>query len=336
MARRSLLGSFVVAGLALGSTPVEAKVTVGTSVVKTEGAVAFVEGPAWHKDGSLYFSDVENNRIMRLDKSGKTHVYRSPAGRANGLVFDAQGRLLAAEGGWAGGNRRITRTELDGSITVLADKFQGKRLNSPNDLTVDSKGRIYFTDPRYGSRDDLEQLDAKGKPIEAVYRIDPDKSIHRLTTNEVERPNGIAVSPDGRSLYVIDNQNSTAQGNRKVWRFELKPDGNLVLESRKVVHDFSPGRGGDGIEVDAKGRLYVAAGFNLPNPPLETDAVKAGIHVFSPEGKAVDFIPVPMDMVTNVTFGGSDLKTLYITAGHSVFSVRVDTPGNVIWPRPGA
>ncbi|HEY0712255.1 MAG TPA: SMP-30/gluconolactonase/LRE family protein [Polyangia bacterium] len=339
MERRSVLWSCVVAGLVTGSglaipSLARAKVTVGTSVVKPEAAIAFVEGPAWHKDGSLFFSDVENNRIMRLDSAGRTHVFRSPAGRANGLVFDAQGRLLAAEGGWAGGNRRVTRTEADGSITVLADKFEGKRLNSPNDITVDAKGRVYFTDPRYGDRSDLEQLDASGKPIEAVYRIDPDKSIHRLTTTEVERPNGVAVSPDGKYLYVIDNQNSTAKGNRKVWRFDLQPDGNLVLASRKVIHDFSPGRGGDGMEIDSKGRLFVAAGFNLPNPPLETAATKAGIYVFSPEGKRVDFIPVPMDMVTNVAFGGNDLKTLYITAGHSVFSVRVDTPGNPVWPRP--
>lgn len=301
-------------------------------LVKLEGIAAFLEGPAWHSDGNLYFTDIENNRIMRLDSKGKMHQFRSPSGRANGLAFDQEGRLLACEGGWEGGNRRVTRTELDGTITVLADNFEGKKLNSPNDLVVDKKGRIYFSDPRYGFRGDLEQFDAQKKPIDGVYRIDPDKSIHRVIAGQVERPNGLVISPDGKWLFVVDNQNSTAGGNRKVWRFDLRPDGGVVLESQKLLHDFGTGRGGDGIDIDAKGRIYVSAGFNLASPPIETDTVKAGIYVFTHEGKQVDFIPVPADMLTNAAFGGRDLKTLYITAGHSIFSIRVDTPGYVAWP----
>jgi gluconolactonase len=149
----------------------------------------------------------------------------------------------------------------------------------------------------------------------------------------VQRPNGIAVSPDGKSLYVVDNNNGTPEGNRKVWRFDLSDDGGVRADSRKLVHDFGRGRGGDGMEVDAKGRLYVAAGLNVPNPPLETGDVKAGVYVFTPEGKQVGFVPVLEDMVTNCCFGGADLKTLYITAGHTLWSVKVETPGYVVWPK---
>ena len=142
--------------------------------VRSEGIVAFTEGPAWHADGNVYFSDVSNNRIMRRDRNGAMHVYRTPSGRANGLVFDRQGRLVACEGAAEGGNRRITRTEPDGTITVLAKRYDGRRFNSPNDLCIDSRGRVYFTDPRYGPRDDIEMFDEEDRENEGVYRIDSD------------------------------------------------------------------------------------------------------------------------------------------------------------------
>lgn len=300
--------------------------------LKAESLVAFTEGPAYHADGSVYFSDVANNRIMRRDAKGQTRVNRFPSGRANGLAFDAQGRLIACEGADEGGNRRLTRTELDGTLTVLADRYQGKRFNSPNDLALDPQGRIFFTDPRYGPADDLEQFDARGKPIEAIYRVDPSGQIERLTTHEVARPNGIAVSADGRRLFVVDNDTSGPDGNRKVWRFDLTPEGRLAAGSQTLVHDFGRGRGGDGMALDAAGRLYVTAGLNFANPPVETGDVKAGVYVLTPEGQQVGFIPAPLDMVTNCTFGGADLKTLYITAGHQLWSVPVTTPGYCIWP----
>lgn len=301
--------------------------------LKIEGIAAFLEGPAWHPSGNVYFSDVENNRILRRDPKGKIHVWRQPSGRANGLVFDREGRLVACEGAGEGGNRRVTRTELDGTITVLAERFEGKRFNSPNDLTIDSAGRIYFTDPRYGPRNDLEQLDAQGQPIEGVYRIDPDGKVTRAIGREVQRANGVAVSPDGKILYVVDNNNGTTDGNRKVWRFDLAADGGIAPGSQKLLHDFGRGRGGDGIACDTAGRVYVAAGCNLANPPLETADVKAGIHIFAPDGKPAGFIPVPIDMVTNCCFGEADRKTLYITAGHMLVSVRVETPGFEVWPK---
>lgn len=301
--------------------------------LKAESLVAFTEGPAYHADGSVYFSDVANNRIMRRDAKGQTRVFRQPSGRANGLAFDAQGRLVACEGADEGGNRRVTRTELDGTLTVLVDRYQGKRFNSPNDLTIDSQGRIYFTDPRYGAMDDLEQFDAQGKPIEAVYRIDPQGLIERLSTGNLQRPNGIAVSPDGRTLFVVDNNTSAPNGNRKVWRFALTGEGQIEPKSEKLLHDFGRGRGGDGMALDARGWLFVTAGLNYANPPVETDEVAAGVYVFTPEGKPMGLIPVPLDMVTNCTFGGPDLKTLFITAGHQLLSVPVNEPGYCLWPK---
>ncbi len=290
--------------------------------------VAFTEGPAWHPSGNVFFSDVTNNRILRLDPKGKLHVYRCPSGRANGLIFDHQGRLIACEGGWEGGNRRVTRTELDGTITVLASHYQGKRLNSPNDLTIDRRGRIYFTDPRYGPRDDLEMTDQQGRIVEGVYRIDPDGTLTRIIAHEVVRPNGIAISPDQQWLYVVDNDNLTLQGNRKIWRFRLREDGSVDLKSQKAIFDFSPGRGGDGMAVDTQGRLYVAAGTILPTQTTTTK-YPAGIYILSPEGKQLGFIRVTEDMVTNCCFGGADRRTLYITAGHKIWSIRVNATGYI-------
>ncbi len=303
------------------------------TVARPLGIVAFTEGPAYHADGSVYFSDVENDRILR-SSNGQISVFRHPAGRANGLLFDHQGRLLACEGAAPGGRRRVTRTEPDGTLTVLAERYQGHRLNSPNDLTIDSHGRIYFSDPRYGDREDLEQRDAQGLPVEAVYRIDPGGQLARiLGPGEVTRPNGLAVSPDDRWLYVIDNDNSRPDGDRKVWSFALSPEGQVVPGSRRAVYDFGPGRGGDGLEVDRAGRLYVAAGTNLASEQ-ETVAHPAGVYVLSPEGQQLGFIPVSEDMCTNCAFGGPDFQTLFITAGHKLWSARLAVPGHAAWPRP--
>ncbi len=300
--------------------------------VETVVILAFTEGPVYAADGSVYFTDIVNNRILRLKPgsgggvfSGGPEVFRIPAGRAAGLAFDLQGRLLAAEGNGDGGNRRITRTEKDGSVTVLADRYKGKKLNSPNDLDIDAKGRIYFTDPRYLDRSDVEQ------DKDAVYRIDPDGTLTRII-DDVERPNGIAVSADQKTLYVVDNNDSNSQGSRKVYAYELKPDGSTG--SRRVIHDFGTGRGADGVCLDTEGNLYVAAGRTAPNLPAEDQSVKGGIYVFSPSGEQIDFIAIPVDLVTNVAFGDPDLKTLYITAGPSLLRIRRTVSGYVLWPAP--
>ncbi len=301
--------------------------------LKIEGIVAFTEGPAWHPSGNVYFTDIANNRIMRRDANGELHVYRSPSGRANGLLFDCEGRLLCCEGGGPEGNRRVTRTELNGTITVLAADFQGHRFNSPNDLAIDSRGRIYFTDPRYGDRADMQQIDAQGEPIEGVYRIDEVGKVARVITHEVDRPNGILVSADDKYLFVADNVNDGPRGlggNRKLWRFDLNADGTIQPDSRKLLFDWGSDRGPDGLALDTAGRIYAAAGFNFPALPIETAIQhKAGIYVIAPEGGLLQFIPVPEDMITNCTFGDADRQTLYITAGHKLWSIRTATPGFV-------
>jgi gluconolactonase len=229
--------------------------------------------------------------------------------------------------------RRVTRTEADGTITVLTDRYQGQRYNQPNDLTVDSRGRVYFSDPRYGSREGMEIRDEEGRTAEGVYRIDPDGTVTRVIGQEVERANGVLVSADDRFLYVADNNNNTAGGARKLWRFDLRPDGAVDPASRKLLHDWGTGRGPDGVKQDQAGWLFVAGGLNKPNPPFEPAADrKGGIYVLSPEGELLTFLPVPRDEVTNCAFGGDDLKTLYITAGGTLYSIRTTTPGRVAWP----
>jgi gluconolactonase len=294
--------------------------------VEAEGGVGG-EGPAWHP--VLGVLTCGNGHICQLDRNGKAQVYRADAG-TNGLLFDAEGRLLACEPKL----RRVTRTERDGTITVLAERYQGKRFNEPNDLTVDSQGRIYFSDPCYGPRDRLEIRDEEGRTVEGVYRIDPDGKVRRVIAHEVERANGVLVSAGDRYLYVADNNNNNVGGARKLWRFDLRGDGSVDHASRKLIYDWGAGRGPDGIKHDRLGRLYVAAGLNKPNPPFEPDPEKkGGIYVLSPEGSLLAFLSVPRDEVTNCAFGGDDLKTLYITAGGTLFSIRTTTPGQVVWPK---
>jgi gluconolactonase len=298
----------------------------GAKLKVEAGGGAGGEGPAWHPKLGVLSSG--NNHIYQLTRDGKSRIYRKGAG-TNGLIFDHKGRLVACEST----ARRITRTELDGTIKVLTATYEGKRYNTPNDLTIDSKGRIYFSDPRYGSRKDMQIRDDKGRTIEGVYRIDPDGKVTRIIGRELERPNGVLVSADDRYLYVADNNNDTLGGARKLWRFDLRKDGTVDFKSRKLIHDWGTGRGPDGLKQDVKGRLYVAAGLNKPNPPFEpAKDKKGGIYVFSPEGKLLTFLPVPRDEVTNCAFGGDDLKTLYITAGGTLYSIRTATPGRVVWP----
>lgn len=292
--------------------------------LKAHGRMAFTEGPAWHPsgDGNVYFTDIQNDRIMRMDPAGEMHVYRTPSGKANGLLFDPEGRLHACEGG----NRRITRTELDGTITVLTDRYEGKRYNSPNDLTMDSKGRVYFTDPGYGPRPYDEMFDEHGSTIEGVFRIDPDGTVERIITHTVQRPNGIAISSGDEYLFVADNSNSDLDGNRKLWRFQLNADGTPDVESQKLLYDWGTDRGPDGITIGPDGkRVYATAGFNFStNENVTTGDHPAGVYVFDFEGNLERRIDVPIDMITNCTFGGEDGRTLFITAGHRLWSVRVD------------
>ena len=298
--------------------------------VAVAAGVAFLEGPAAHADGRVFFSDIVNNRLLCFDpRTKQTSVWRSDSGRTNGTLFDAQGRLLCCEGNEFGpndGRRRITRTQLEtGAVEVLTDHYEGARYNAPNDIAALSNGQIFFTDPCYGDRATMFM------PHESVYRIDPSGQVTRLISQpDIQRPNGIAVSPDEKTLYVIDSC-PIVGGSRKIWAFDLSPQG--TVSNQRLIFDFAPGRGGDGMAVDQAGNLYIAAGIARPRGPHEGTTVPPGIYIIAPRGELLGRIPIPEDVLTNVTFGGDDLRTLYITAGKTLFTIRVTTPGYVVHRR---
>lgn len=310
-------------GLALAALPLFAAEKITTGPPKLEVDAGAQEGPSWDPAGLLYF--VGRGRVSRLTlQSGKVDAFRDNVAGPNTSVVDPQGRVLVCESG----GRRVTRTEKDGTLTVLADNYEGKKFNSPNDLSIDSKGRIYFTDPRYGRMDNMEIKDDVG-PIEGVYRVDAPGKVTRILTHEVERPNGILVAPGDHYLYVADNYNNRAGGARKLYRFDLKADGTIVPNSRKLIFDWKSARGPDGFKMDTKGRFYVAAGRNRPSQWETADEFKGGLYILSPAGKLLEFVPLEKDETTNCAFGGPDLKTLFITSGNQLWSVPVNTPGRI-------
>jgi gluconolactonase len=295
--------------------------------------LASTEGPTVDRDGNVYFTfgGITGGRILKwtdgprretqpglLEPPGRVEIFREYG--ASGLIFDDQGRLLACERGPNRDRPGVTRTDVKtGKIEWLADRYQGKRFSGPNDLTIDAKGRVYFTDrpPMKPTPDETG--------INAVYRIDPDGSVARILAEPaIERPNGIVISPDDKILYLIEAH--IAKGGAKLVRaYDLKPDGTVT--NMRVFHNFAPGRSGDGMTIDTQGNLYIAAGLNMPRGTDETLDTKAGIYVISPVGKLLRFIPIPEDLLTNVAFGGPEMKTLYVTAGKTLFRVRVEVPG---------
>lgn len=282
----------------------------GAKLEKLWGEGEFTEGGALAGDGAILFSDI-GNRILRFDpQTGRTTVFREPSGRANGLIFDPKGRLIAAEGANTGGNRRVSITEPDGTVRTLADRFEGKRFNSPNDVAVDAAGRVYVSDPRYVG-DEPRELDH-----ESVYRIDPDGAVHRLETTAT-KPNGLAVSPDGRTLYVSDN----GSARRALLAVPLSPEGE-VAGTPRVLKDFGDGRGIDGLTVTVDGLIVASCGSGR----------LSGVTVFDPKGVPLGFIPTP-EVPTNVEFGGPEGKTLYITAGKGLYRIETNLVGHRVWPR---
>jgi len=261
----------------------------------------FTEGPAWHAKGILLFSDIPANRIYRWEEGKEPTVFREPSNNSNGLAFDSQGRLLACEHG----ARRVTRTEADGTVTVLADKIEGKRLNSPNDLALAADGSIYFTDPPYGVKYEDRELDFQG-----VYRVSPGGKL-ALLVKDLGRPNGIGLSPDGKRLYVDDSE------ARTVYVYDVQGDGSVANGRLLINLGLHGTRVCDGLKVDVEGNLYVTG----------TDAV----YVVSPEGRLLAKIGCP-GQCTNCCFGGVDGKTLFVTSrtkeGGGVYRVRVPIAGS--------
>ena len=324
-----ILGLFAVAPMQI--TQAQDVLNVVDSEVTSVNELVFTEGPAYHRDGSVFYTDIQNNRIMRLAPGAEiADTFLRPSGRANGLMFDAKGFLVACQGNEKGGlgGRRIVRIDpISKEQTVIIDKFDGKRFNSPNDLCIDKAGRIYFTDPFYSPNRSVLELD----DIEGVYRVNSDGTglVRVLDNKIVARPNGIAISQDEKTLYVVDNHPLVPQ--RKLWAFQLNEDGLVTGKSREL-HDFGKGRGGDGMCMDSAGNLFVTAGANRKYPNQNLDN-PAGVYVFSPDGKLMGIIRVPEDMVTNCCFGGSDMKTLYITAGKTLWQVRTKVAGYALWPK---
>ncbi len=260
----------------------------------------FTEGPIWCGD-HLLFSDIPQNRIVRWcrrSEGPEVTTFRSPSGNSNGLTRDRRGRLIACEHG----TRRVTRTEVDGSISVLADQYQGRRLNSPNDVVVRSDGSVYFTDPPYG----LANLTAgKELSFNGVYRVAPDGQL-LLLVDDFDRPNGLAFSPDETVLYI----NDTARGHIRA--FEVSPDGSLS-NGRVLIEMQLPEAGApDGMKVDQQGNLYCTG--------------PGGLWVIAPDGKWLGRLVLP-ELPANLAWGDADWKTLYITARTSLYRLRLAVPG---------
>jgi gluconolactonase len=283
----------------------------------------FTEGVAVSKDGLVYFSDIaieakNPGRIMRFDPTtGKTTVHVADSGQSNGLFFDPKGRLLATCGANIG-LRGLFEVTADGKMKVVVDRFEGKRFHSPNDLVIHPSGRVYFSDPRYVGTEPLE-LDQM-----SVYRVDPDGKVHRATT-DIQKPNGLILSPDAKTLYVADTDNGAtglepagtppSKPLMTLNAFPVHADGSLG--PKKVLVDFGQGTGTDGMTTDTAGRIYCA---------VRKDE-RHGIVVFSPEGRELAYIPTE-PLPTNCTFGkGADSKSLYITAGTGLYRIRLLATG---------
>ena len=277
----------------------------------------WAEGPQWFGDGRyLLVSDIPNNRILRWDEtSGATSAFRSPSNFANGLARDRRGRLLSCEHG----TRRVTRTEYDGSITVLADAYEGSRLNSPNDIVCAQDGSIWFTDPPFGIGGWWEGMPATPERPHGVYRIDDATGRLDCVLDDLAGPNGLAFSPDGSVLYVVE---SRAAPSRLIWGYDVGPAGKL---SGKRKHIDADGAGAlDGITVDAAGNLW--CGFGSDGREGASSAELDGVRVYNREGRPIGHIHLP-ERCANLCFGGAHRNRLFMAASHSVYALFVNIQG---------
>jgi gluconolactonase len=285
-----------------------------SKIEKLAGGFAFTEGPVWMSDGSVLFSDIPNNAIMKWTPGGKVSTFRKPSGYdkddapagafigSNGLILDKEGRLVICEHG----NGRVTRLEKDGKLTVLADKFEGRRLNSPNDAIYKSDGSLYFTDPPYGFPN-LDDDPKKELKFNGVYRLAGGKL--QLLIKDMTKPNGIGFSPDEKVIYIANSDPA-----RKIWmRYNVKPDG--ALANGKVFSDVTAETEDglpDGLKIDALGNVWATG--------------PGGVWIFSPAGKLLGKIQPP-EVPANLVFGDKDGKTLYMTARTGFYRIRVNVAG---------
>jgi gluconolactonase len=287
----------------LGNTPIQRLWT---------GAL-WAEGPAWCGAGRfLLWSDIPNNRQMRwLEEDGHTSVFRSPSEYSNGNTFDFEGRQISCQHGM----RRVVRYETDGKATVIADKWQGKPLNSPNDIVVHPDGGIWFTDPPYGILGNYEGFEAKPEVKEAVYRVDPKTGKMDKITDELDKPNGICFSPDYKKVYICDTGDP-----RDIQVFDVA-DGKTARNKRQFTNMTMPGKGpglADGIRADVDGNIWAGAGRGGPGYD--------GVHVFTPAAERIGMIVLP-EICANICFGGTKRNRLFMAASQSVYAVYVGTRG---------
>ena len=288
------------------------KYKVGNAAIeKLHTGARWAEGPAWNAQGNfLLWSDIPNNRqFRRIEEDGHVSVYRDPSGYSNGNTFDFEGRQLSCQHA----NRRVVRYEHDGSVAVIADKYQGKPLNSPNDIVVHPDGGIWFTDPTYGIQGNYEGFQATPELKQAVYRVDPkDRSIE-LVSNEFGQPNGLCFTPDYKKIYIADTGDA-----KDIHVFEL--DGKRLRNGRRfTTMQTDKGWGlGDGMRADVDGNLWVGAGW--------VGEGYDGVHVFTPEGQRIGQILLP-EICANVCFGGPKRNRLYMAASQSLYAVYVNTRG---------
>ncbi len=280
------------------------------SVERLAEGCRWSEGPVWFGDGRyVLWSDIPNNRILRWDEAtGAVSTYRQPSNNANGHTRDRQGRLVTCEHD----ARRVTRTEYDGSITVLADRFEGKSLNSPNDVVVRSDDSIWFTDPVFGILGYYEGHVAEPELTPAVYRIDGRTEQLTMVADDIEGPNGLAFSPDESKLYVV----ASRANPRKLVAYDVAADGTKLASGRNFI-DAGPGTP-DGFRVDIDGNLW--CGWGMGDPELD------GVRVFNPAGEPIGHIGLP-ERCANLCFGGRYRNRLFMAASHGLYSLYVNTRG---------
>jgi gluconolactonase len=280
------------------------------SVERLATGCRWAEGPVWFGDGRyLLWSDIPNNRILKWEEeTGAVSVFRKPSDYANGNFRDRQGRLVTCEHG----GRRITRTEYDGSITVLMDRYEGKRLNSPNDVVVKSDGTIWFTDPQFGILSDYEGHRAEPELGMNVYRFDPATGRASVVNDDIVAPNGLAFSPDEKILYVVESRSQP----RNILAFDVVADGTR-LANRRTLIGAGPGTP-DGFRCDGDGNLW--CGWGMGDPALD------GVLVFSPDGEKIGRIALP-ERCANLCFGGLKRNRLFMAASASIYALYVNTRG---------